>query len=120
MARRWRDQLTGECPMIIREWRGRADRSKADAYPAHFRNNVLPELRGIAGFLGAQLSQRHLTGNIEFLVLTRWQSLDANRAFAESDIAKAIVEPGGAAALLEFDATVQHYEVIEEVESSGA
>lgn len=61
------DHLTNhtlpEICMIIREWRGRAAPGKAEAYPAHFRRTVLPELRGIAGFCGAHLSQRG-TSNI--------------------------------------------------------
>ena len=100
--------------MIIREWRGRATPAKAEAYPAHFRANVLPELRDIPGFLGAQLSRRQRDDAIEFLVLTRWQSVDAIRGFAGVDISRAVVEPEAVAALVAFDASVQHYEVIEE------
>jgi heme-degrading monooxygenase HmoA len=103
--------------MIIREWRGRASPSKADAYSKHFHNKVVPELRRVAGFAGAQLSRRQLHDNIEFLVLTRWQSMDAIRAFAGTDVEKAVVEPGAVAALVGFDTTVQHYEVVEEVVS---
>jgi heme-degrading monooxygenase HmoA len=100
--------------MIIREWRGRADLSKAQAYPAHFRAKVLPELRGAPGFVGAQLSRRQVDDRVEFLVLTRWQSMDSIRGFAGAEIAKAVVEPGAVAALTDFDATVRHYEVVEE------
>jgi heme-degrading monooxygenase HmoA len=100
--------------MIIREWRGRAAPSKAEAYPDHFRANVLPELHRVPGFVGACLSRRQLDDAIEFLVLTRWQSIEAIRSFAGSDIARAVVEPGAVAALLDFDAGVQHYEMIEE------
>lgn len=106
--------------MIIREWRGRASPARADAYPAHFRAEVVPELREIPGFLGADLSQRRLGEKIEFLVLTRWGSMEAIRGFAGGDVGKAVVEPGAAAALLEFDADVRHYEVIENVDSPGA
>jgi len=100
--------------MIIREWRGRAAASNGEAYPEHFRASVLPELLQVPGFLGAYLSRRQLDDRIEFLVLTRWQSVEAIRGFAGSDISKAVVEPSAAAALLDFDASVQHYEVIEE------
>lgn len=99
--------------MIIREWRGRATSARADAYPLHFRRAVLPELRRIPGFLGAYLSQRCLADGIEFLVLTRWQSLDAIRTFVGDDLDKAVVEPAAVAALLDYDKTVQHYETIE-------
>ncbi len=105
--------------MIIREWRGRGSPSRADAYPTHFRDKVVPELRGLPGFLGASLSRRQHDGHVEFLVLTRWRSIDAIRDFAGSDVARAVVEPGAAAALLDFDTTVQHYEVIEEIGPPG-
>ncbi|HKM64580.1 MAG TPA: antibiotic biosynthesis monooxygenase [Acidisphaera sp.] len=101
--------------MILRGWRGRASRLRADAYPAHFRTSVLPELRRLPGFRGAILSQRESGDTIEFLVLTRWDSIDAIARFAGSDIGNAVVEPGAVGALLDFDTTVQHYEVIEEV-----
>jgi heme-degrading monooxygenase HmoA len=106
--------------MIIREWRGRASPSKANAYPEHFRTNVLPDLFRTPGFLGAHLGKRQLHGKIEFLVLTRWQSIDAIQGFAGTDVAKAVVEPGAVAALLDFDANVRHYEVLEEAQSAAA
>ncbi len=99
--------------MILREWRGRASAMNAEAYPAHFRARVLPELEGIPGFLGAELGERQVGGTIEFLVLTRWRDLGAIEGFAGRNIDKAIVEPGAIAALIDFDARVQHYEVIE-------
>jgi heme-degrading monooxygenase HmoA len=104
--------------MIIREWRGRASPSNADAYPRHFREKVVPELRNVPGFVGAHLSRRQLSDRIEFLVLTRWQSMDAIRAFAGTDSEKAVVDPGAIAALIEFDRVVHHYVVIDEVTPS--
>jgi heme-degrading monooxygenase HmoA len=101
--------------MIIREWRGRAAKSNASAYPKHFRANVIPELRQMPGFLGAQLSQRSTDDKIEYLVLTRWTSIDAIRGFAESDVDRAVVEPQAVAALVDFDDRVQHYEVIDDI-----
>jgi heme-degrading monooxygenase HmoA len=100
--------------MIIREWRGRANSTKAEAYPKHFREKVTSELRDVPGFVGAQLGRRHLDDKIEFLVLTRWRSMDAIRAFAGVDVEKAVVEPGAVAALIDFDSHVRHYEVVEE------
>jgi hypothetical protein len=91
--------------MILREWRGRASASKAEAYPVHFRTKVLPELARVPGYLG---------DTIEFLVLTRWRDIGAIQSFTGREIDKAVVEPGAIAALIDFDARVQHYEVIEE------
>jgi heme-degrading monooxygenase HmoA len=101
--------------MIIREWRGRAMLFRSDAYPKHFRDIVVPELRSLSGFLGAHLSQRQIGDQVEFLVLTRWQSMEAIGAFAGSSVDRAVVEPGAIAALIDFDDTVQHYIVIEDV-----
>ncbi|MGA8447335.1 MAG: antibiotic biosynthesis monooxygenase [Roseiarcus sp.] len=100
--------------MIIREWRGRASLANAEAYPAHFRRNVLPEIARLPGFAGAELCKRRSGDTIEFLVLTRWRDFGAIEGFAGREIDKAVVEPGAIAALIDFDARVQHYEVIED------
>jgi heme-degrading monooxygenase HmoA len=102
--------------MIIREWRGRASPLRAEAYPKHFREKVVPELRHLPGFIGADLGQRQLDDKLEFLVITRWQSMDAIRAFAGGDIENAVVEPDAVAALIEYDTSVRHYEVVENVQ----
>ena len=100
--------------MIIREWRGRTSRKRAEAYTEHFRHVVLPELRGIPGFVAATLSRRDTDGKVEYLVLTRWQSLNAIRAFAGDAPDKAVIEPGAIAVLADYDDFVRHYEVIED------
>jgi hypothetical protein len=52
--------------MVIREWRGRASRSRAEAYPRHFRDKVVPELRRVPGFVGTYLSQRRFDDRLSF------------------------------------------------------
>ena len=101
--------------MIVRTWRGRAPAGNLLAYVEHFRRKVLPELRGTEGFLGASLLQQGGPDGVELLVLTRWTSMEAIRAFAGDDPRRAVVHPGAVAALASFDATVEHYEVVEEV-----
>jgi len=98
--------------MIIREWRARAHLSRAQAYPQHFESRVRPELARIPGFLGASLRERRVGELVEFLVLTRWASLEAIRAFAGADIERAVVDPAAQAALASFDTHVHHYEVL--------
>ncbi|MDX2203431.1 MAG: antibiotic biosynthesis monooxygenase [Hyphomicrobiaceae bacterium] len=100
--------------MVIREWRAVAEPGSVQGYRQHFHSKVLPQLRQIAGFAGAHLAQRRRDDAIELLVLTRWQSLDAIRAFAGDDPEVAIVEPEAAAVLIAFDGHVRHYDVIEE------
>jgi heme-degrading monooxygenase HmoA len=100
--------------MIVRAWRGRASPSNPRAYVEHFERNVLPALKSVEGFVAASLLRRDRSDEIEFLVLTKWASMDAIRAFAGDDVTRAVVEPEAVAALISFDATVQHYEVVKE------
>jgi heme-degrading monooxygenase HmoA len=106
--------LMDDAAMIVRSWRGRPSSAKPDAYPAHFPHSVLPALHGIDGFLGATLLRECQGDAIEFLVLTRWSSLEAIRAFAGEDVGRAVVEPEAVAALVRFDSTVRHCEVVQE------
>jgi heme-degrading monooxygenase HmoA len=106
--------------VIARLWRGWAAVSNRQAYPRHFHQGVLPELKRIDGFLGASLLEREENGEVEFLVVTRWSSRDAIRAFAGDDVSKAIVEPEARAALIRFDETVRHYEESEGLCPSGS
>ena len=101
--------------MILRLWRARAAHDHANAYAVHFRTNVAVELRSVNGFLGATLFRQDRPDAVEFLVLTRWLSMDAVRAFAGDESGKAVVEPGAAAVLLDYDERVQHFLLVDEV-----
>ena len=100
--------------MIIRTWCGIASAANPHGYPEHFTRTAVPALQRIEGFLGASLLREDRADAIEFLVLTRWASLDAIRAFAGDAISQAVVEPEAAAALVDFDRTVHHYHVVAE------
>jgi heme-degrading monooxygenase HmoA len=100
--------------MVIREWRGRAIPTDAAGYPEHFRKTVLPQLKRTSGFVGAHLARHELGDKIEFVVLTRWVSIEAVRPFAGADVNKAVLEPEARAALADYDLDVRHYEVLQE------
>jgi heme-degrading monooxygenase HmoA len=105
--------------MVVRTWRGRASSVNDRDYVRHFQGNVLPELRTIAGFRGALLLRDKRGEEVEFLVLTKWASMDAVRSFAGDDVERAVVEPEGVAALTSFDPTARHYEVVDEISVPG-
>lgn len=92
-------------------------RRTPNSYVEFFKRKVLPILRGIDGFACVSVLKQDSSGDVEFLVLTRWASLDAIRAFAGDDIRKAVVEQEAAALLVGFDPTVEHFEVVAEVVS---
>lgn len=100
--------------MIIRAWKGFAAPSNADAYPRHLLDTVRPKLGGLAGFRGLYLLRRRGPTEIEYQVLTLWESMDAVRAFAGSQPDRAVVEPEAKAALVRFESEVRHYEVLAE------
>ena len=104
---------------VARIWSGRADPAKADAYPRHFRDKVLPALDQVPGFLGAMLMRREDGGSVEYTVLTRWISMDAIRKFSGDDVGKAVVDAEAEAALIDWDKTVRHSEILEKVWSSA-
>ncbi|MEJ8573323.1 antibiotic biosynthesis monooxygenase family protein [Microbaculum marinum] len=98
--------------MIVRRWRGWALPERRNAYRDHFERNVLPELKAIDGFHGAELLEREDNGRVEYVVETRWASFDAIRAFAGDTPDLAVVEPEAVAALEDFDRTVHHYSIV--------
>ena len=103
---------------IARIWTCRADAATPDAYPRHFRDKVLPELDAIPGFLGAMLMRREVEGTVEYTVLTRWVSMDTIRRFAGENPEKAVVHEEIASALVSYDKTVRHSEILEKVWST--
>lgn len=98
--------------MIARLWWGWTTSDNADAYQQLLRTEILPEIQTIAGCQGAYLLRRDVEGDVEFVVLTQWQSMDAVRRFAGEGPEVAVVSPAARALLSRFDETVKHYETV--------
>jgi heme-degrading monooxygenase HmoA len=98
--------------MIERVWSARTTRERASAYVEYFRRVVLPELGAIRGYRGATVAEREAQGVVEVVVTTRWESIDAIRAFAGDDLERAVVHDEAAALLSEYDDRVRHYGVV--------
>ena len=96
---------------IVRHWSARATEAQLPKYLEHFSKYVLPELRGVNGFVGATVSVGHTRNEAEILVETTWRSLEAIRAFAGADLEAAVVAPEAAALLADYDRRVRHYEI---------
>jgi heme-degrading monooxygenase HmoA len=82
----------------------------------------LPILRKLDGFAGVLLLQRAVSGAVEIIVITFWESLEAIRGFAGPNLETAVVADEAAALLTHFDRQVRHYEVIvkEDVQDTQA
>ena len=102
--------------MISRNWRGVARAEEADNYIRHLRNDTFPQLSRIAGFVSASILRRATAEGVEFVIVTTWQSMEAIRRFAGEPEDQAVVPPAVAAMMVEYDATVAHYEIAETYE----
>lgn len=94
---------------ISRVWRGWTTRERAAAYQELVTGTVLPGHERLEGYLGGCLMRREEGDEVEFLVITRWDSYEAIRKFAGDDCERATI-PLAAEQLLErFDARAVHY-----------
>ena len=104
--------------MIIRIWTARSTAANAIKYREHFETHVLPALRVLKGYLQAELLSRASSEGVEIVVTTRWESLEAIRAFAGDDLEKAVVADEAKLLFTDWDRRVQHYEVL--VQDTGS
>lgn len=105
--------------MIFRAWHGTATAEGADAYHEHFTRAVLPTLRPIDGYHGAYLLRRDHDGHVQLQALTVWDSLEAIRRFAGTNLDRAVVEPDAQAVLASYDTTVTHHTVVVDTMSAN-
>jgi hypothetical protein len=101
----------GAAGAILRHWSARATEAQLPKYLEHFSKNVLPELRRVPGYLGANVSVRHNASEAEIFVETTWRSLESIRVFAGADLEAAVVAPEAAALLTDYDRRVRHSEI---------
>jgi heme-degrading monooxygenase HmoA len=99
--------------VISRQWRGLARMDQAQNYIRHLRSETFPALQRIPGFVDASILSRQLAGGVEFLIVTRWQSLEAIARFAGPDSEVAVVPGSVAQMMIEFDERARHFEIAE-------
>lgn len=99
--------------MISRHWRGLARLESEHAYQEHLKMETFPAIRKIAGFVDATILKRAVLSGVEFLIVTRWESMTAIAKFAGDDPNIAVVPENVRKMMLEYDATVLHYNVVE-------
>ncbi len=97
--------------MIARIWHGRTAVEQADAYFAFLKARAIPDYQSVPGNRGVHLLRDVRADAAHFITLTFWDSYEAVAAFAGEDIRRAKYYPEDAGFLLEFEPTVQHYEV---------
>jgi len=98
--------------VIARIWHGWTAPENADAYEEFLRTKMFPSIHRVPGYLGADLLRRDDGQEIAFVTITRFESLDAVRAFAGENYERAVVEPEARALLSRFDDRSEHYEIV--------
>jgi pimeloyl-ACP methyl ester carboxylesterase len=71
--------------MITRLWRGWTASPNADAYERFLLSELFPSMHEIPGFRGADVLRKAEQGEVAFVTLTRFDSLEAIRAVAGDD-----------------------------------
>ena len=96
--------------MITRLWRGWTAPDNADAYEAFLLTELFPSMRAIPGFRDADVLRRSDGDEVAFVTLTRFDSLEAIRAFAGEDYETPVLEPRALELLSHWDERALHYE----------
>ncbi len=100
--------------MITRIWHGWTTPDNAEAYAELLNTEVLPSIKAkrIAGYHGAHLLRRDLNGEVEFITMLWFDTLDDVRALAGEDYEIAYVPPRARELLSRFDERSQHYDLL--------
>jgi heme-degrading monooxygenase HmoA len=96
--------------VITRLWRGWTANRNADAYERFLLEELFPSMGRISGFRGAEVLRRSEGEETAFVTLTRFDSLDAIRAFAGEDYELAVIEPQALALLSRYEERALHYD----------
>lgn len=95
--------------MILRTWHGRTRRSDASAYEKFMKERAAPDYASVDGLIHLYFTRRDEDDISHFLLVTLWRDMDAVKAFAGADPAKAKYYPEDDMYLLEKeDCSLNH------------
>lgn len=111
--------------VIKRIWHGWTTPGDADRYEALLRAEIFPGIaaKEVDGYRGVELLRRDArrpddgpggdgeVGEVEFVTIMSFDSMDAVAEFAGADPGAAYVPPAARQVLARFDERVRHYEV---------
>ena len=95
---------------IPRLWRGWTLPENADDYERFLLEELFPSMRGISGFIGADVLRRAEGAEVAFVTLVRFTTMADIRAFAGDSIDVPVIEPRAAELLAHYDDRAVHYE----------
>jgi len=97
--------------MIARIWHGRTPAAKMEAYTGFLKVKAIPDYQKTTGFKGLSFLRQLKGEEGHFQLITYWENWEVIKNFAGENIEKAKYYPEDNDFLLEFEETVQHFEV---------
>jgi len=97
--------------MIARIWQGKTKIEHLDEYTEFMEARAIPDYKKTVGFVKLTFMRRTDNKFAYFNLITFWESIDAIKNFAGSDIEKAKYYIEDKTYLLDFPEKVLHYEV---------
>ncbi|GAA0532896.1 heme-degrading monooxygenase HmoA [Rhizomicrobium palustre] len=98
--------------MIVRVWTGDALEENAEEYRRQFAEVYLRRFKAIKGFHGVQVLERVHHNHIEFVIISRWDSMDAIHEYTGERADHAVLEKETREALARYDEKVKHYVLV--------
>ena len=97
--------------MIARHWRGWTSKQDSDTYETFLKDKVLPALKNIEGYRGGYVFRSDGPQQVEFVVLSLFDSLEAVKRFAGPQYTIPVFEPEARRLLCKIEPLATHYEV---------
>ena len=98
--------------MFARIWHGVTAAAKSDEYFDYLGETGVPDYRATEGNRGVYVLRRIEGDRAHFLTVSFWESMDAIKGFAGGDPERARYYAEDEEFLLDFEPTVEHYEVL--------
>ncbi|CAN5613402.1 MAG: antibiotic biosynthesis monooxygenase [Rubrobacter sp.] len=100
--------------MIARIWHGTTVPTKSDEYLDYLNETGVSDYRATEGNRGVYVLRKIEDDRAHFLTVSFWESMKKIEKFAGFDPEKARYYPEDERFLLDFEPTVEHYEVVVE------
>ena len=97
--------------MIARIWHGYTKPENAEAYESMLKPEMLPGIGKISGYRGGYVMRRAVDGEVEFITIMIWDSIDAIKAVAGPNYTVSIIPADRLKYLSRHDAHAAHYEI---------
>jgi hypothetical protein len=105
--------------MIVRKWRGWAEKDRADGYLQHFAAHVQAKLGAVRGYRKALVLTQEQGAETEIVTMTFFDRLEDVKGFAGEQYEIANVDPVAQGLLSRYEKTVSHFEVALELGSNA-